>query len=86
MKAAKELVHNSQGFFLVLPPILYWADRKRRVFLKFSLKQEMVDGWINEIKFPLLYPATLLSCATKKWLLARESLFTSMSFSCQMGE
>lgn len=71
MKAAKELVHNSQGFFLVLPPILYWADRKRRVFLKFSLKQEMVDGWINEIKFPLLYPATLLSCATKKMIACK---------------
>lgn len=68
MKAAKELVYNCQGFFLFLSPILYWAEREKRVFLKFYLKQEMVDGWINEIKFPLLYPATLLSCTTKKMI------------------
>lgn len=28
----------------------------------------MVNGWINEIKFPLLYPETLLSCTTKKMI------------------
>lgn len=27
-----------------------------------------MDGWINEIKFSFLYPATLLICATKKMI------------------
>lgn len=71
MKAAIESPYNIRGFFLFLPLILYWAEWERRVFLKFFLKQKMVDGWINEIKLLPLYPATLLSCATKKMIACK---------------